>query len=310
VVQGHACGEGDGSTDDADVCGLRTVCHTRPEVASMCARVGMAACETCKYVRVVVRRLHSRKAHTNIRLIKRTMTHMGEGLSGWCVTIDPPVYKVQDLLDEAALLVGDWVVSSRHKASLDCSMHWQRSRAAGGAAQHSHGTTHSHTGEPAAVHFHPSIQRPVPVTPGQHLLCTSLITWGGGDDRRPVSSPDTPSLDPTPLLCEAKLSQAKLWPCPIPSLPRQAPRHTRPCSRLEGPCTGGRIKALGEWEGLERRRQDKRRGEERGVGAAEGPARVHVTRQGHRRHGQGKRAATQDPPALSTIIFAHLFLVM
>jgi hypothetical protein len=33
---------------------------------------------------------------------------------------------------------------------------------------------------------------------------------------------------------------------------------------LEGPCTGGPIKALGEWEGLENaRRQDKSRGEER-----------------------------------------------
>jgi hypothetical protein len=29
-------GRGDGSTDDADVCGLRTVRHTRPEVESMC----------------------------------------------------------------------------------------------------------------------------------------------------------------------------------------------------------------------------------------------------------------------------------
>jgi hypothetical protein len=28
-------GRGDGSTDDADVCGLRTVRHTRPEVESM-----------------------------------------------------------------------------------------------------------------------------------------------------------------------------------------------------------------------------------------------------------------------------------
>jgi hypothetical protein len=43
---------------------------------------------------------------------------------------------------------------------------------------------------------------------------------------------------------------------------------------------------------------EQRSGEERGVGAAEGPARVHITRQGHRRHGQGKRAPTQDPPAL------------
>jgi hypothetical protein len=29
-------GRGDGGTDDADVCGLRTVRHTRPEVTSMC----------------------------------------------------------------------------------------------------------------------------------------------------------------------------------------------------------------------------------------------------------------------------------
>jgi hypothetical protein len=45
-------------------------------------------------------------------------------------------------------------------------------------------------------------------------------------------------------------------------------------------------------------RQEERRREERSVGAAEGPARVHVTRQGHRRHGQGKRVPTQAPPAL------------
>jgi hypothetical protein len=36
-------GRGDGSTDDADVCGLRTVRHTRPEVASMFVHMGMAA---------------------------------------------------------------------------------------------------------------------------------------------------------------------------------------------------------------------------------------------------------------------------
>jgi hypothetical protein len=29
-------GRGDGSTEDSDVCGLRTVHHTRPEVESMC----------------------------------------------------------------------------------------------------------------------------------------------------------------------------------------------------------------------------------------------------------------------------------
>jgi hypothetical protein len=54
--------------------------------------------------------------------------------------------------------------------------------------------------------------------------------------------------------------------------------------------------------------QDERRGEERGVGAAEGPARVHVTRQGHRRHGQGKRAATQAPPALDNHSASGRFL--
>jgi hypothetical protein len=32
-------GRGHGSTDDADVCGLRTVRHTRPEVESMCVHV-------------------------------------------------------------------------------------------------------------------------------------------------------------------------------------------------------------------------------------------------------------------------------
>jgi hypothetical protein len=29
-------GRGDGSTDDTDVCGLRTVCHMTPEVKSVC----------------------------------------------------------------------------------------------------------------------------------------------------------------------------------------------------------------------------------------------------------------------------------
>ena len=47
-------GRGDGSTDDADVCGLRTVRHTRPEVGvDVCTRVGMAAGEACVYEPVV-----------------------------------------------------------------------------------------------------------------------------------------------------------------------------------------------------------------------------------------------------------------
>jgi hypothetical protein len=46
-------GRGDGSTDDADVCGLRTVRHTRPEVESMYVHVGYGAGEAWIYVRVV-----------------------------------------------------------------------------------------------------------------------------------------------------------------------------------------------------------------------------------------------------------------
>jgi hypothetical protein len=146
------------------------------------------------------------------------------------------------------------------------------------------------------------LPRPVPVTPGQHLLCASLITWGGGDDRRPVSSSHTPSLDPTPLLCEAKLSEAKLWPCPTPSLPPSpSPQAHTPLQPLGGPVH--RRPHQGAWgvggPGESKApRQEEHRGEERYVRAAEGPARVPVTRQGHRRRGQGKRAPTQDPPAL------------
>jgi hypothetical protein len=42
-------GRGDGSTDDADVCGLRPVRHTRPEVASKCVCTTwvLAAWEAC-----------------------------------------------------------------------------------------------------------------------------------------------------------------------------------------------------------------------------------------------------------------------
>jgi hypothetical protein len=82
-------GRGDGSTDDADACGLRTVRHTRPEVESMCMH-------TCGYGCLYIR-THGRltKTHGSYpisrRLIKRTITHMREGLSGWYVTLDPPV---------------------------------------------------------------------------------------------------------------------------------------------------------------------------------------------------------------------------
>jgi hypothetical protein len=81
----------------------------------------------------------------------------------------------------------------------------------------------------------------------------------GRGRRHPPSQLPTHTIarpDPPLVRSQAERSQAVALPH---SLPPQAPRHTRPCSRLEGPCTGGPIKALGEWEGLETaRRQDKR----------------------------------------------------
>jgi hypothetical protein len=47
-------GRGDGSTDDADVCGLRTVRYTRPEVESICVHMGVWLLERHVYVCVVV----------------------------------------------------------------------------------------------------------------------------------------------------------------------------------------------------------------------------------------------------------------
>jgi hypothetical protein len=120
------------------------------------------------------------------------------------------------------------------------------------------------------------LQPPAPVTPGQHLLCTRLITWGGGDDRRPVSSPHTPSLDPNPLLCEAKLSEAKRWPCPPPSLAKPPGTHA-PAAARRARAQAAPIKALGEWEGLEKaRRQDERRevlGRRKGLHVCTSPGR-------------------------------------
>jgi hypothetical protein len=118
-----------------------------------------------------------------------------------------------------------------------------------------------------------SHQRPVPVTPGQPLLCTGLITWGGGDDRRPVSSPHTPSLDPTLLLCEAKLSYAKLWPCPTPSLPRslaKPPGTHAPAAAWRARAQAAPSRRLGSgraWrkQGAKTRREE-RRGERCGGG--------------------------------------------
>jgi hypothetical protein len=42
-------GRGDGNTDDADACGLRTVRHMRPEVESMCVHKWTWAVKRHKY---------------------------------------------------------------------------------------------------------------------------------------------------------------------------------------------------------------------------------------------------------------------
>jgi hypothetical protein len=188
------------------------------------------------------------------------------------------------------------------RVSLVCRVHWQRSRAAGGAAQHSHGTTHSHTGEPTAVCLGASSSFSGPCLSRQGSTCFALASSRGeGETTAAQSAPHTPSLDPTPLLCEAKLSYAKLWPCPTPSLPPSpSPQAHAPLQPLGGPVH--RRPHQGAWGGggpgeRNATRREERRGE-RCVRAGEGSARVHVTRQGHRRHGQGKRAPTQDPPAL------------
>jgi hypothetical protein len=45
-------GRGDRSTDDSDVCRLRTVRHTRPEVESMCVHLGVWVLERREYMYV------------------------------------------------------------------------------------------------------------------------------------------------------------------------------------------------------------------------------------------------------------------
>jgi hypothetical protein len=88
-------GRGDGSTDDADVCGLRTVCHRRPEVESMCVHVSIWLLERHVYTYAWSNKTHAshvtRSLHHASHLIKQTVTLMREGLSEWHVTIDPPV---------------------------------------------------------------------------------------------------------------------------------------------------------------------------------------------------------------------------
>jgi hypothetical protein len=76
-------GRGDGSTDDADVCGISTVRRTRPEVESMrvyicgygCWR-GMYIC-THRLWKASIPHSDARSIHHAGRFIKRTITHAG-----------------------------------------------------------------------------------------------------------------------------------------------------------------------------------------------------------------------------------------
>jgi hypothetical protein len=56
-------GRGDGSTDDADVCGLRPVRHTRPEVESMYITWVWLLESHCIYVHALLRTLSILKGH-------------------------------------------------------------------------------------------------------------------------------------------------------------------------------------------------------------------------------------------------------
>jgi hypothetical protein len=60
----------------------------------------------------------------------------------------------------------------------------------------------------------------------QRSTCFALASSRGeGETTAAQSAPHTPLIDPTPLLCEAKLSEAKLWPCPTPSLAKPPGTH-------------------------------------------------------------------------------------
>jgi hypothetical protein len=204
---------------------------------------------------------------------------MREGLSGWYATTEPPVCEpVSSVLVrrldcgiKGVHVVGNGLVALTYRVWPVCTaLATGTGRWRGGTAQPwDHPLTHR---DPTAIGWCEHFQRPVPVTPGQHLLCTRLITWGGGDDRRPVSSPDTPSLDPTPLLCDAKRSYAKLWPCPTPCRPpslvkppgTHAPAAAWRARAQAAPSTDGAWGVEGPGES-KAPRQDKTRGEERGV---------------------------------------------
>jgi hypothetical protein len=104
----------------------------------------------------------------------------------------------------------------------------------------------------------------------QGSTCFALASSRGeGETTAAQLAPYPPSLDPTPLSCEAKLSEAKLWPCPTPSLPPSpSPQAHTPLQRLGGPVH--RRPHQGAWgvggPGESKApRQGQSRAEERGV---------------------------------------------
>jgi hypothetical protein len=86
-------GRRDGSTDDADVCGLRTVRHTRPEVESTCVHACGYGC--LRGMNIWTRGVEKHpipKALATMRAASPSEpSHMREGLSGWYLSLDPPV---------------------------------------------------------------------------------------------------------------------------------------------------------------------------------------------------------------------------
>jgi hypothetical protein len=72
-------GRGDGSTDDAGGCGLRTVRHTRPEVESMCAQTWVWLRDRGMHIRTRIPKCRNlkeipRPIHDTGRLNTRTIT--------------------------------------------------------------------------------------------------------------------------------------------------------------------------------------------------------------------------------------------
>jgi hypothetical protein len=127
----------------------------------------------------------------------------------------------------------------------------------------------------------------------------------GRETRPPPSQLPTHTVarpDPPLVRSQAERSQAVALPHSLPRSLAKPPGTHAPAAAWRARAQAAPSRRLGSGRAWRKQgaktRPEKTRREERGVGAAEGPARVHVTRQGHRRHGQGKRAPTQDPPAL------------